>query len=355
MVNSILKIGAVIPLSGVAGLFGPSCCNCIRLGIRDINRRGGIGGRSVEAVFIDGGQRPADVAKNVSTLLQLKAVDALIGMHDSDVRTAILDLDDLAIPYIYTPTYEGGETAPAVFMLGETPRQQLKPVIPWLMAEKQVGRWYLIGNDYSWPRKLNGLARCFIREEGGEIAGEHYAAFGTEDFSPFLEDIRQSDANAVLVALVGADSVAFNRDFAEAGLAERALRFGPLVEENTLLAMGANAGAGLYTASAYLAAIEREENQAFLAEYNALFGADAPVVTSLAQSCYEAVVFLEKLVGKAGSLEPAALEKASEGLTYQGVRGAVTMTGRHLVQSIHLAKVDGFEFQIVADFDSVSP
>ena len=49
------------------------------------------------------------------------------------------------------PVYEGGERAPGVFMVGETPPRQLKPAIHWLAEQRGARRWYLVGNDYVWP------------------------------------------------------------------------------------------------------------------------------------------------------------------------------------------------------------
>ena len=54
-----LEVGVLIPISGPAGLFGPSSENCTRLAVEEINAGGGILGRTVEPVFADvGGPRP---------------------------------------------------------------------------------------------------------------------------------------------------------------------------------------------------------------------------------------------------------------------------------------------------------
>ena len=50
-----LKIALLVPLSGPAGLWGPSCQTSALMAAREINAAGGILGREVELVFADAG------------------------------------------------------------------------------------------------------------------------------------------------------------------------------------------------------------------------------------------------------------------------------------------------------------
>jgi hypothetical protein len=46
----------------------------------------------------------------------------------------------------------------------------------------------------------------------------------------------------------------------------------------------------------------------------------------------------------------AELSRVSEGISYTGGRGRVTMHTRHLLSDIYLAKADGLKFKILAHF-----
>jgi ABC-type branched-subunit amino acid transport system substrate-binding protein len=353
--KNAIKIGAVVPLSGPAGLFGPSCCHCFRLAAEELNDQGGILGHRVSLVFIDGGQRPADVATNIKTLLEHNVFSALIGMHDSDVRHAIIDILDQRIPYIYTPTYEGGEKTEGVFLLGETPVQQLKPVIPWLKQNRNVNKWYFIGNDYSWPHKLHEAARSYVLASGGKIIGERYVAENEKDFEEYIAEISELDPDCILISLVGSSSVEFNRAFHKKGLSDHILRFGTLIEENTLLASGARACKGLLSAASYYPNLESAENLRFIKAYQAKFGENAPELNTLSQSCFEGMLFLKKLAEKTGNLKTADMMKASEGLSYESPRGAVRMHNSHVSKNIYLAEAEGYSFKILEEFKNISP
>ncbi|MEI8611744.1 substrate-binding domain-containing protein [Enterovibrio sp. Hal110] len=349
-----IKLGVMITLSGPAGLFGPSCKNCTQLAVDEINKAGGVLGKQIEVIYADAGGSPSEALKNAVRLYKGEKVDAVIGMHDSAVRGALTDLFKGKIPYIYTPIYEGGECAPGTYVIGETPAQQLSPVIPWLMENQTVSKWYLIGNDYNWPRDTNTAAKGYIKAAGGEVVGEDYLPFSADNFDASLAKIKASGADAVLVTLVGGASVGFNRAFSSFGLDKQALRLGTLIEENTLAGIGAENAARLYSSSGYFQNIRSPEAAAFSKRYYQKFGDDAPVLNALGESCYDGVLLLNALANNAKSLSASSIAKVSEGTSFSSPRGEMTLINGHVDKDIYLAKaVDGV-FQVVETFNDVS-
>jgi ABC-type branched-subunit amino acid transport system substrate-binding protein len=344
-----LRIALLAPLSGPAGLWGPSCQTSAMLASGEINANGGILGREVELIFSDAGRAPDVVAREATDLVE-DGAEAVIGMHISAVRLALVRALAGRIPYVYTPVYEGGEQAPGVFLVGETPVRQLKPSLGWMVEKCRAKRWYLVGNDYVWPRVSHHAARRYIAADGGEVIGEDFIPFGTGDFGPYLDRIAKARPDALLVSMVGNDCVTFNRAFAEAGLARRILRLSPASEENTLLGIGAENSENLFFAAGYLSGLETEANQAFLERYLAAFGAEAPVPNTIGESCYEGVRLYAELAHRAQSLDVARLTWASEGLSYIGARGRTRMRKRHLHTDMYLAQADGLHFHVLQRF-----
>ncbi len=345
-----LRIALLAPLSGPAGLWGPSCQTSALLAAKEINAQGGIRGREVELVFSDAGRSPEIVTEETLALVVEGGAEAVIGMHISAVRVALVDALKGRVPYVYTPVYEGGEQNPGVFMIGETPALQLKPSIAWLAERRRARRWYLVGNDYVWPRVSHAAARRYVEGSGGKIVGEEFVPFDCSDYDSCLDAIRKAKADAVLVSMVGNDCVTFNRAFAEAGLAKHILRLSAASEENTLLGIGADKAENLFFAAGYLSNLQTPENQAFLDRYYAAFGADAPVPNTIGQSCYEGVRLYGELVRRAASFDVGALGAVSEGLSGFGARGNSRMRQRHLRTDIYMAEADGLDFKILQRF-----
>ncbi|BEV15635.1 substrate-binding domain-containing protein [Herbaspirillum sp. DW155] len=348
-----LKVGAMIPASGPAGLFGPSSKNCCLLAQDDINARGGILGQKIEVLFGDAGAGPEAATQTALKLWKGAGVRAFVGMHDSAVRGALTTMLRGQVPYFYTASYEGGECSPGVYVTGETPAQQLAPVIPWLSEQRKLKRWYLIGNDYSWPRETNAIARTHIASSGGSVVGEEYVPFSVDNFDASLAKIRASGADAVLITLVGGASVSFNRAFAGLGLAAGITRLGTLIEENTLAGIGVQNAENLYSSAGYFAALQTAPAKAFAARYQARFKGPDAQLNSLAESCYEGFLMFEELARRAGKITVPAFNVASEGAHYDGPRGRVEMHQRHVVEDILVARASPSGFEIAKTFPAV--
>lgn len=343
-----INVGLVIPMHGPAGMFGLSCLTCAVLAAEEINEEGGLLGRDVRLVAVDGAGRPEEVVDRIDHLVRSGTIDVVAGWHLSHVRRAIAARLDGEVPYVYSTLYEGGERAPGVFLIGETPDRQIAPTMAWLSGELGIRRWAVVGDDYLWPRGSMAVVRSFIGRLEVEITDEMFVPLGQEDFTDVLQRLERSRAQAVLMLLVGQDAVYFNRAFARAGLDEVMIRLSPLMDENMLLASGPQATHGLYSAAAYFDSLATADALDLVGRYTARFGPEAPVLNSMGESCYEALRLLAAVTNKASSLDVRDLLATAESpVGYQGPRGAVHLMNRHLVQDVYLARADGTVFDVV--------
>ncbi|TNC22206.1 substrate-binding domain-containing protein [Amycolatopsis alkalitolerans] len=347
MTGTALAIGLVFPLHGPGGVFGPSCELCAQLAVEEINAAGGLLGREVRLVPVDGGAPPARVAAEVGRLIATGEIQAVTGWHTSAVRQALVPRVAGRVPYVYTALYEGGERTPGVFVTGETPSAQLLPGMSVLAREYGARRWCLVGNDYVWPRHTAKYARGYARVLGCRIETEAYVPLGTEDFRPVLRMIERAAPDAVLMLLVGDDAVRFNRSFAEAGFDRDCLRLTTLMDENMLLATGAEGTRRLYATSGYFETLATEESLDFAGRYARRYGVTAPAVGNLGESCYEGVRLLAALIEAACSVETAAIAGVADSVSYEGPRGRLRLEGGHVAQRIYLAEADAMDFTVV--------
>jgi ABC-type branched-subunit amino acid transport system substrate-binding protein len=344
-----LDVAFVVPLSGPAGIFGPSCEACGSLAVDEINSAGGVLGRELRLRVVDGGERPATVAAKVDALVSAGAVRAVAGWHISAVRQQIAPRVAGRVPYVYTPLYEGGERTPGVFLAGETPARQVLPAMGWMARELGVRSWCIVGDDYAWPRVSAAAARRYALHRRLEIRAEIFVALGTQDFGEVLDRVERSGADGVLMFLVGSDAVEFNRAFAARDLDACCIRFSPLMEENMLLATGADSTAGLYASAGFFETLVTADSLDFGRRYVRRFGPDAPTLNSLGESCYEGLTLLARLAERAKSLDLRAISGQANSVAYESPRGDVRMQDNHLQQRIYLARADGLEFSVLAE------
>lgn len=346
--RDLLLVALVIPLRGPAGIFGPACELSAQLAVEELNAAGGILDREVRLVVVDSGAEPRQVADEVTGLVALGAVDAVVGWHTSAVRQALAPRIAHRVPYIYTAQYEGGEDTPGVFLTGETDIQQLAPAMRLLAEATGVRRWCTVGSDYVWPRVTAHTARRFARECRGSVVDELFIPLDTEEYGPVMRRIEAGGADAVLMLLLGDDAVRFNRAFTAAGLHQRCVRLSTHMDENLLLATGAEAAEGLWATAGYFDSLMTSESLSFSHRYARRFGYEAPVAGSLGESCFEGILLLGALAAHRGSLTVPNSPGPEETISYEGPRGALRLRGNHLEQRLYLARADALDFDIIA-------
>jgi urea transport system substrate-binding protein len=346
--SSVLDVALVVPLHGSAGLFGPSCELCAQLAADELNAQGRVLGREIRLSVVDGSGPPSRVADEVGALVAAGLVDAVVGWHISAVRQALAPRIASQVPYVYTALYEGGERTPGVFLVGETPSRQLLPAMRWLRREHGVRRWCIVGNDYVWPRTTAGAARAYAAQCDGCIVDEILVPLGTEHFGHVMRRVERCRADAVLVLLVGEDAVHFNRSFAAAGLDDRCRRLSTLMEENMLLASGADATRGLCATAAYFETLVTPESLDFGGRYTRRFGPDAPALNSLGESCFEGILLLAALARGAGGFDVRDMCAVADSVAYAGPRGELRMHHAHAQHRVYLAEAEGLAFNVLA-------
>lgn len=332
-------IGVLIPTSGVTGIWGPSSLASATLACELWNDAGGYRGREVRLVFADAAHESPSVEEDVRHLIDVARIDALVGMHTSAVRERVCAALDGTLPFVYTPLYEGGALPRAVYAIGETPEQQLLPALGHLTRQYRLRRWYLIGNDYCWPRRSHRLAQAEIASAGAAVVRDRYVDGLDEDrLDAIIDDIAASGADALLISLVGQDAVEFNRAFAAAGLSDRVLRLSCAIEENSLLAIGPDATDGMFVAASYFASLSSDANLAFKERYLNRFGARAPVLNALGQSTYEGIAFLRGLLEN----RPAR----GQSVPFDSVRHTRWHSNARKSTPVYLAQADGMSLRV---------
>jgi ABC-type branched-subunit amino acid transport system substrate-binding protein len=280
-------------------------------------------------------------------------------MHNSATREAALPVaTEAKTLYLYTPVFEGGVCDALMFTNGEVPSQQLAKTIPWVMQNSGKKRWYLLGNDYVWPRRSFEAAKRYIEDAGGQVVGEDYVQLGTTDFQSVIQKVQRAEPDLILPALVGGDAISFEKQAYDAGLGNSEVqRLSVLYEDNTRAAMGALVADGMYVALGYLQELGNTTNMTFLYRYREKFGADAPPVTSLSEQTYVAIKAWAQAANSAGSVDAAAVSARLKGLTLEAPAGKVTFDkNRYMTQPIYIGQAQpNGSTKIVKTFEDVAP
>jgi urea transport system substrate-binding protein len=321
------------------------------LAAAEINAQGGVLGEEIELYLGDCGDTIGQAIGAVDTLIDIDGADVIIGGHPSNLRDAVSDRVSGRTPYIYTAQYEGTVCGPSTVAIGSMDYDLLRPALHWLRDRKRAERFFFVGNDYVWPRIAHATASRVLREQGGRLVGQAFLPTRAMEPAEVLRSIAASGAQVVIQALVGQCAIDFNRAFAAAGLDEKMLRFGLIVDETVICGIGAAASTNLFTAAHYFAGRRSLVNDGFLERYHDAFGEWAPTVSAASAYYYEGLHVFAGLARELGTRDGEHLARYLDNprsrLTARGMLGNKPV-GRS--PSVFLAKADGVTLEVIAEF-----
>jgi urea transport system substrate-binding protein len=353
-----IKVGVLIQLSGAAGVFGPPSQQAAQLAVDQINAGGGLLGKKVKLVIADDATDVKVAGEQALRLMNKDKVSVLISTESSAARDAVLPVVKRAGGLmIYTPLYEGGACDKHLFDLGEVPQQQVAPVIPYLQRTYGGKKWFIVGDDYVWPRSLGKATHAIVSKSAGSVVGEEYVPLGTSDFGTTMGKIKKSGATNVLMTLVGSDAIAFVKQVNDFGLGGKLKVFGLALLDNVLPAIGPNTK-GLYASFGYFGGLNTPGNRVFLRQLRAKYARKTAQQTTLSEGTYDGIRLWALAVKKAGSTDPEAVAKAMGGISFNAPKGRITVDAKthHVAQHIYLGVVQpNHKYRIVKDFGLIQP
>jgi urea transport system substrate-binding protein len=356
LAESPIKIGVPVGLSGANSVVAPSVVQSAELAVEEINKAGGVLGRTLALEVADDGSGAAGAQKAFDSLIFQKKVDALISMETSAARNAGLPLVQRGkTPFIYTSFYEGRSCNPYLYVNAWVPEQQVPPIVDHFMKANNAKTFFLIGSDYAFGRGMLQFSRAYIEKQGGKVVGEEYLPMDGSDWTPILSKLRSSGADALVTSTAGgAPNVTLTKQLRAAGIT---LPYGNLaVDEGTAKSMGADAE-GIFISASYVTSIDTPANKKFLADMKAKFGDGLKTPNDLSVPEYEGVYAYKAALEKAKSTKADDVIKALAEVSVGGPRGTIQMNKeRHAPLTMYLGQVqaDG-GVKVIQAFKDVDP
>jgi urea ABC transporter urea binding protein len=346
-----IKIGILHSLSGTIAIIETSLHNAELLAIEEINAKGGINGKKLEPVIEDPQSLVQVFAEKAKKLLLNDKVTAVLGCYTSASRQSVLPVFEEYNGLLLYPTlYEAQECSKNCFYTGAVPNQQLDDFEPWIVANLDRKKCYMIGSNYIYPKETNREWKALLEKSGAENMGEEYAPLGHTEFSTVINNIANSGADYVFSTLVGDSIVAFYKQFKQFGFTPEDMPIcTPITTEQETAAMGAENAAGHYTSFNYFQTVETPENKSFVDRYKAKYGANE-VTNAVMEAAYFQTYLLAQAIEKSGTDTDALIFEGLPGQEFTAPQGPVKIDEKnhhtHLWARIGKARDDG-QFDIV--------
>jgi urea transport system substrate-binding protein len=379
-----VKVGVLHSLSGTMAISETSLRDVLLFTFDEINASGGVMGKKIEPVVVDGASNWPLFAEKAKQLLDQDKVSATFGCWTSVSRKSVLPVFEEKKGLLFYPVqYEGEEMSPNIFYTAEAVNQQATPAVDYMLEEGKK-KFYLIGSDYVYPQTTNlilleyllskgvpleNIGGGFTKDATGKIisAGK-YTPFGHTDYQQIISEIKQFAASGdacVINTLNGDTNVPFFKEYAAAGLtAETCPVVSFSVSEDEFRGLPASQLVGQLGCWTYFQSIKSPENKKFIEKFQAwLAKSDVPgIVKEGRVTCspmvlsYDGVYLWKAAVEKAGSFEVDKVMAAlKSGISFDGPGGKVTsQANHHLTKNVYIGetRADG-QFKILKEYKNV--
>ena len=326
----------------------------IQFAADEVNATGGVDGHPVELYMADTlGTAEGAVAAG-QKLVQQDQAKFITGLVASPVTLALMQrLDAWGAVQFGTQSQgvnlTGADCTKNFFRVNTNDDQIVAAMAAWLEGREPIAAWDAIGADYAFGRDSVAGLDDVVSKQGGEVATQLFAPLGTTDFGSYIGQL--NGGGGLLVANSGGDSINFLKQALQFGTFEKydLVLGNASLTNSSLAAVNDERLVGAWGTANWLASADTPQSVAFVDAYTQAVGTPPADFTGAA---YMAMQTLFAGVKSAGSIDPIEVRDALEGLTFETIKGEVTMRAEdHQMQApIYLAEVvkgdDGIEFMV---------
>jgi len=383
--DDTVKVGVLHSLSGTMAISETSLRDILLFAFDEINKKGGVLGKKIDPVVVDGASNWPLFAEKAKELLEQDKVAVVFGCWTSVSRKSVLPVFEKDNGLLFYPVqYEGEELSKNIFYTAEAVGQQAIPAVDYLLAQGKK-KFYLIGTDYVYPQTTNLILLEYLESKGVPVANiggglrtddtgkvisaGKYVPFGYTDFQQIVSDIKQFSAggDACVINTINGDSnVPFFKEMAASGLDASDC---PVVSfslaEDELRSLPTKDLVGELGCWTYFMSLKTPANQKFLKNWYAWLKTESydgvvkekRVVDSPMVLSYDGVYLWKEAVEKAGSFDVDKVRTALESgdISFAGPGGKITMQkNHHATKNVYIGetKADG-QFKIIKTFPQV--
>ena len=351
-----IKVGILHSLTGTMAISENSVVLATLMAIDEINEAGGIFGKKIKPVVVDGKSDWPTFAKEAERLIVEEKVHVVFGCWTSASRKMVKPIFEKHNHLLFYPVqYEGLEQSPNIIYTGAAPNQQIIPGIKW--SFDHLGkRFFLVGSDYVFPRSANALIKEVVASLGGTVVGEEYIPLGSKEVESIIKNIISTEPDIIINTINGDSNVPFFTQLRAVGITpENIPTISFSISESELEHLGVDNMIGDYAAWNYFQSINTPENKRFVEKFKKRYGKDL-ILSDPMEAAYFGVYLWRNAVLNAHSTDAQKVRKALRGRAYDAPEGIVyiDLVNNHTWKNVRIGKIrsDG-QFHIV--WDSYKP
>lgn len=326
-----VTVGVITDQTGPLAIYGAHILRGVPIGFEYATGAAGTDGVykldncEIRVVFKDDQTNPEMSATDARELIEVEGADILIGTVSSGVTATLQEIareNDVIL--IAAPAaandLTGANFNPNTFRVSRNNYQDAIALCQYLT--KEYSTFVQIAPDYSFGRGGAAALRDACTFYGGTFpADDVFAPADTTDFTPYMEQIADVDAQALLVTWAGGGFVPLLQAAVDLGVLDNKVLVSPFVDNVVLPVFFKNAIGSTSTILYHYTLPNNpindylvDQDQAQFSTYPDLFDADGMNAALLVVAALEAT---------GGAADADSLRSAMEGLQFDGPKGTI--------------------------------
>lgn len=318
-----IKIGLLYSLSGPLSFNEKPAVDGILLAIKEINQSGGVEGKTLEPILVDGASDPHIFAQKAEELIIKEKVAVIFGCKNVLEYNAVKPIIEKH-DHFFVYTGPGNiDYSPTTLCVGLTPNQQIIPTLSWCL--KNLGNsFFLVGSNTFFSHITNTITTNLVTAYDGKIVGQEYVSLDSNNVTAIAQKIRNQQPDIIINTIAGNGNIAFYKALRDAGIRpENIATISFCIAETEIHAIGIENMIGDYAAWGYFQTIPWQVNQTFVAALKTTYG-NNQLASDAIESAYFAVHLWKNSVTAAQTVDPKQVKKhlslqafyAPEGMIY---------------------------------------
>jgi branched-chain amino acid transport system substrate-binding protein len=323
-------IGASLCLTGIQSPLDEPILRGAQLAVDEINEAGGVLGKKLKLVNLDGKSDPVTVGNNAEQLVGEGAA-AIIAPADFDFGGPASRAAQAAgivgiSPGASSPLFGSATLGDKQFTLSMWNTTMGAAAAEWSYNELGLKNAYVVTDTFiDYTTSLSEYFIETMEELGGTIVGQDTYTQGDQDFSAQLQRLKAtgSKADVIFVSSYMPDLALIIRDIRAAGIDTPILGGDSYDDPELAKVLGADFGDGItYATHSFLSEEASPLVKDFMALYNKAHGEDPD--TALVVNGYDTVNVIAQAMEKAGSTDGAAVAEAMTQIEFELLTGQLS-------------------------------
>ena len=271
-----IKIGFASAMSGPAAITGEGVKWGATLAIEEINARGGVMGRKLEAYFADNKAQPGEAVSAVRKLADVDQVDVIIGQtHSGACLGAMPVVKEIGIPMVIEACSHpkirelsgkgGNEWTYRVALDDEI----MAYTFARYMARQGVKSSSILAMNNDFGRGAANAYDAAFKKANIKLLSTEFFDPGQPDYRPVLTRLKRAGAESITAIILASDGAPFMRQYRELGLTQKIFSRGSLGSAEFLYQVKDNPkiGDGVIEASYWINTLDADWDKKWTERY----------------------------------------------------------------------------------------